>query len=449
MQLQIVFYHTQDVTLSGATGVGGWPAFFETQTLAGVVNASQNFFPQASVVLWGSSHDLVMENEFTSTASVPNPYQPCGNVCSAVYCYGCVAPDELLLYGGTANTVWGNTFRDPAQRDGAFYAGLAEAESGDLIYNNNFSVDNPTVYLPYDIYTDACPDGYAGDCGPAGPFLYSDRWNVTPEGSGLFSGYVNGFSLYGNVLGPACLTQGGNFWSTYGDPLNPIATLPFVNVYNYSEDAALFPAHTSPSQASIRGGGDGAPLTLGACDFAFHEHLRIHESGLPKGTGWSVRFQGGDLLRSKSRALTVAIVAGYVDYAILPPVGYGVARVTGPHATTQSEAFLPDRRSVSLAVKFGVLETLTFTEVLNAHWTGLPSGTEWSVALTASGSGGPVAQTNSTTGTALSFVVPRGAAYSFVVSYPAGYKGSGTHGHLSVPSHALVKAVRFRPEGHV
>ncbi|HYA10673.1 MAG TPA: thermopsin family protease, partial [Thermoplasmata archaeon] len=202
--LQIELVSTEHVTLAHDARVGGWPAMFETQTLAGVVNASQNVFPQASVMIWNSSHDLVMDNSFVPTPSVPTPQQLCEGSCPPITCNGCVPLDGLLLYGGAANTVWGNTFRDPVAEGGTSpygtFAGLAEAESGDLVYNNNFSVDNPTVYLPFDIYTDACPDGYAGGCGPLVPPVYNDTWNVSSQPAKDVSDTVNGFALSGNIL---------------------------------------------------------------------------------------------------------------------------------------------------------------------------------------------------------------------------------------------------------
>ncbi len=444
LDLQIQFYDTEHVTLANASDIGGWAPMYETETLAGLVNASENLFPQASVMIWDSSNDLVAGNRFVPSPNVPSG-GACFGVCPLVYCYACMTPDALLLYGGSQNTVWGNTFQSPKYIDGeplASYAGLAEAESHDLIFNNNFSIDNPTVYLPFDIYTDACPDGYAGQCGPLVPPVYADAWNVTAQPATDVAATVNGVALSGNVLGPGCPTQGGNYWNDYGNALNPTGTT-MVNVYNYSEIVGLLPPGSSPIQPSIRTGGDAAPLTLAACAVGPHDRVAFHATGLPSGAHWSVRFPGGDFAVSSSSTISVPTVPGTLRYALGAPAGYGVAKLSGPHHPTQTSAEISGR--TTLTVKLGALELLTFAEVTKARWPGLPGGSSWSVTLTATASGGPSSQSASTTGTALSFVVPKGASYHFVVNVPSGYRASPARGTETVPGHSATKKVKFRP----
>jgi thermopsin len=266
--LQIEFVSAHHVTLANDPFVGGWPAMYELETLAGLLDAAENPFPTANVVLWNSSDNLVMSNTFVPAWLAP-AYEPkCGGICPAVYCFVCVSPDALLLYGGTNNTIWGNTFRDPSPPPSApheEYAGLAEAESGDLIFNNIFLVDNPTVFLPFDIYNNSCPDGYAGDCAPPLPPTYADTWNVTNQSANDVAATVNGFALSGNVLGPGCGNQGGNYWQDYGTPSNKYATLPFVNAFDYTALLTALPPGTSSTQNSIRIGGDYAPLNRSTC----------------------------------------------------------------------------------------------------------------------------------------------------------------------------------------
>jgi ABC-type dipeptide/oligopeptide/nickel transport system permease subunit len=266
--LQVELVSAHHVTLSNDTESGGWPAMYEIGTLAGKVDPAENPFPQANVMIWNSTENLVKSNTFVPAWLVP-PQRgpPCVGVCPAVTCSGCASPDGLLLYGGRDNTVWGNTFRDayaPVGSPYQVYAGLAEAESGDLIFNNNFSVDNPTVLLPFDIYNNSCPDGYAGDCAPPIPPTYLDSWNVSLQSSSAVAARVNGFALSGNILGADCPTQGGNYWQTYGDSWNPIGQLPFVNVYGYAELTRALPPGSPIYQSSIRLGGDYAPLARSA-----------------------------------------------------------------------------------------------------------------------------------------------------------------------------------------
>ncbi len=441
--LQLQFVQTEHVTLSGDAAGGGWPGFLETITLAGVVPASQNFFPEADVMFWNSSSDLVEDNAF-----VPSPLPPSSGGCVVggcppYLCYSCSALAGLLLYGGTNNTVWGNTFKDPAPQAGlasTSYAGLAEAESGDLIYNNNFSVDNPVLYLPYDVFQDACPIGYAGSCGPLTPTAYADSWNVTPQPADQVSAIVNGQALSGSVLGPACSQQGGNFWQNYGGTLNPTGQLPYVDRYNYTEDAALLPPGAT-LQNGIEVGGDAAPIAPGSC--AGSLTLRLHATGLPKGSAWSAGFAGG-LLRSSTTAwINLTVDPGVVRYTFTGPVGYAAAVVTGKGAPTFSSANLS--ASTELTVRFGVPELVTFNETRSTAWPGLPAGTLWGVTLSAAAAGDAPGAVLTTQGSSVSFTLVHGAAYRYVIDRPSNVSASPTHGSLTVPARAKQLPVRFRP----
>jgi len=278
--LQLEFMSVKHVTISHANIVGGWPALFEVETVVGAVDPTQNFFPQANVMFWDSTDNLVMSSTFVPTINPPFPGYGTPWVCFG----SCISPDALLFYGGYHNTIWGNTFHDPTvpALGDAFstWAGLAMAESGDLIYNNNFSIDNPVVYLPFDMYRDACPDAYAGQCGPLIPPAYHDRWNVPLQPASKVSESVNGFKLSGNVLGPAYPTQGGNFWSDFGNALNPTGQLPFVNVFNYSDyvGAGVLPPSTPTVHKGILVGGDYHPLVR---DPVAQSRIPLLNGGLP------------------------------------------------------------------------------------------------------------------------------------------------------------------------
>ncbi|MGP8158079.1 MAG: thermopsin family protease, partial [Thermoplasmata archaeon] len=62
--LQIELVSAHHITLANDPFVGGWPAMYELETLAGLLDAAENPFPTANVVLWNSSDNLVMSNTF-------------------------------------------------------------------------------------------------------------------------------------------------------------------------------------------------------------------------------------------------------------------------------------------------------------------------------------------------------------------------------------------------
>ncbi len=270
--LNLQFFETRHVTLSNAAAIGGWSAQEEISFYI-TVPASQNPVPAANVYVWNSTDDLIMGNTFVAAKPLA----------------GDVSPDGLVLYGGTDNVVWGNTFRDPPGIAlGRSYAGLGEAESGDLIFNNNFSVDNPIVLLPYNFpnVADCLPQCEERNLSNTGFYEYPhDTWNVPPEPASEVARRVNGFALTGNVLGPGYTvvggpdapTQGGNFYWNFGDAPNNRTTIPYVARFYYSDWSNIYPlgcgtiqapgapCGTAPAVAGayedgIVSGGDYAPI---------------------------------------------------------------------------------------------------------------------------------------------------------------------------------------------
>jgi thermopsin len=271
--LNFQFYRTSNVTLSNASAIRGWPAQEEIGFYVDVP-ASQNPAPQGDVYVWDSNHDLIMSNEFVAERSYS----------------GFVSPDALVLYGGTSNTVWGNTFADPIGAVlGRTYAGIGLAESGDLIYNNNFSVDNPVVYLPFNFpnVADCLPQCFEPDLNDSAFYnLPHDAWNVPVQPASHVSRTVNGFALSGNILGagytvagagPNSSAQGGNFYWNFAAPPNNRSTVPYVDRFLYTDWSEIYPlgcgtiqlpgapCGTAPAivgsyENGIQFGGDFAPI---------------------------------------------------------------------------------------------------------------------------------------------------------------------------------------------
>jgi thermopsin len=310
--LGLEFFETSHLTLAHDTDVQGWPAWGEISFYFSVP-ASQNPMPQAEVFVWNSTHDLIASNRFVGTTSFGNP------------------PDALVLYGGTDNVVWDNTFtnaRGASLSTRGQYAGLGLGEGGDLIYNNNFSVDNPVVYLPYNWPNVAdCLPQSLGPCAnnaTGNGWYYNDQanvvgniWNVTPQPAGKVSDVVNGFKLTGNVLGPGVATQGGNYYWNYGTGPNGYWRMPYVSRFYYSDWSYIFPLGCGSIQAPGAPCGTPPPL-VGAYengiqvrgDYApYGPSVVFTESGLAKGSTWSVTIHGLQI-GSTSTTITVELPYG-------------------------------------------------------------------------------------------------------------------------------------------
>ena len=428
--LPIALYDTSNATIRNAAAIGGWPAMFPIIMVQQVPSA-QNPFPQADAIVWNSHHDLLMSDHFI--AVLADNDQTCVGTCPQYSCAGsCESPDALMLYGGSENTVWGNDFEDPPGAPllaggNATFAGLAEAENGDLLYNNNFSIDNPVMFMAYDPYNDSCPASYAGLCLPLFQPHYSDTWNVSNQSASNVAETVNGFPLSGNVLGPRYADQGGNYWWNWGDALNPFSTLPYVNEFDYTDYQTMLPPGSAEVEASIPVGGDFVPLRLS--DYGAPGYVvQFSESGLAPNTPWSVSL-GSTRVNSTTPMIQFTLPNGTYDFTIDPVPGYSIVAPSQLNVTVNGTMVL-------VPVSFLPLPTVsvTFAE------SGLPSGTGWSVVL------------NSTTmnSSAATIVFPGFSAgtYNFTIAPAAGYDPSPAASQVTVSTTNVTVNVSFsRPAG--
>jgi thermopsin len=351
--LNIQFFETSHVTLSHAQQIRGWPELAEISFYVNVP-ASQNPDPPADVYVWNSTDDLIMSNNFVATAPES----------------GYVSPDQLVLYGGSNNVVWGNTFRDPPNvKLGASYAGIGEDEGGDLIYNNNFSIDNPVVYLPYNYpnVADCLPQSLGGcannETGNGWYYnLFSNTWNITPQSASKVVETVNGFPLSGNVLGSFYPTQGGNYYWNYGKSPNNYTTNPYVSRFLYTDWSLIYPlgcgsiqaqgapcgsqpAKVASYQNGMHLGGDYAPLLLA---------LNLQEVGLVSGTNWTASLNGQNISTTASSITWASLETGKYNYTIGKVLGYtaspssGQITLNGPVSTPIRITFTPESSTVSI-----------------------------------------------------------------------------------------------------
>jgi thermopsin len=250
--LQLEFYNTTDVALADNALITGWFIAYAPY--------------MSNVLFWNSSHALVAGNTFG------------------------VQSTGLILFGGSNNTIWGNTF-DAASTtatqpfdvlNSQFQNGLQLYEDHDLVYNNVFDTPLTAVTPPFNFYSGAFT-------------IYADSWNVAKQAATDVR-VVDGFALSGNILGGT--HEGGNFWQNYGTPADPYGVLPYDN------------------GGYILVGGDHFPLTPSPL-----YRIVFRETGLPNGTAWSVDLNGYNQSSSASSMLfwepngtyayTVGGVAGF------------------------------------------------------------------------------------------------------------------------------------------
>lgn len=299
--LQLELYNATNVSLLNTTGITGWAT----------ANADL-YFPLANLVLWNSSDILVAGDAFISMGA------------------------SVIVYGGNAETFWGNSFGPdplplgPAFFDFPFASGLTLFASGDLVADNYFaaSLPVPASTPSYDLYS-------------GGPAVYADRWNVTPSPAATVR-VVNGVPLSGNILGGP--EEGGNYWWGYGLPASPYGALPYTD------------------GGSISVGGDFAPLTPPLYRVTFSA------SGLPTGTPWSVVLNR-TTVSSGTSSVSFLDPSGLYGFLVLSAAGLAVRPGSGVVAVTTAD------------VRVNLTFVSTFTYAERFVEVGLPANTPWQVEV--------------------------------------------------------------------
>jgi len=245
---------------------------------------------------------------------------------------------------------------------------------------------------------------------------------------------TNGAIAYSSVTGYIYVPNGGSGnVSVILGSTNSIAGS--INVGDQPDAIAVDPDNSTPVYVANEGSSNVDVLILTEVTFT--------ATGLPSGSSWSVSLGSPPVVRSdvtvRSKGTILALVqSGLIDYTISGPAGYAVSKVTGPLQPTQSSANASGSK-ITLAVKFGHVETLTFSE------TGLPPDSPWGVSLrSALHHGGPAGQSNSTTGSSVGFTIVQGSWKFVVTGNPTTYGAKPGHGTLTVPDHALTKNLKFK-----
>jgi YVTN family beta-propeller protein len=182
--------------------------------------------------------------------------------------------------------------------------------------------------------------------------------------------------------------------------------------------------------------------------------VTFKETGLLPGLNWSVT-SGGTTHNNTTAAVknplastgTVTFLEanGSINFTFLAPHGYGVAKVSGVRKPTYSTGTVLG--STTVDVTFGALQSVTFSQKIVSTGLAPPAVGTWNVTLTPrSAAENPEVLTNSSTGTTIGFVLPKGAAYTFVITRPSDFIVTPVKGSLTVGAVALTKKVTFRPE---
>jgi YVTN family beta-propeller protein len=124
--------------------------------------------------------------------------------------------------------------------------------------------------------------------------------------------------------------------------------------------------------------------TVGASGGGGGNAVTFRESGLPRGSSWSVTLNGTPE-SSTTATIVFHVPAGHYSLSMGSPAGYGLAHLGGPGVPTQGSVNISGPSLFTAS--FGKLETLSFEE------TGLPSHSSWNVSIRSDWAhGGPASQ---------------------------------------------------------
>ena len=395
--LQIVAYDSEYLQVLGGTIGGWWPAasfFGPSQSMASLQfwNVSDSLISGVSfdvggmgVFLYGGSYNTLFGNTFTTfVPSSPNPYAT-----TAAY-YGAV---------GVVDTDWG---------DASLYGADAydTCDVCDVVFNNIFDTEITATSLYTDPYTGLAPNQY--------PYGFSQAYNGP---------YTPGVT---NILGGDYI--GGNYWWDYGLYYNPYNDVPYVG-YNPLPllEFGDPPAYICESIVYLcdYGGGDFYPLTPTPI-----YSVTFEEVGLPLGTVWGV----GTPVDGSASPLG-DLESGMVYNETAAP---GTVTLAGPVGTYD---YIPYSANTNFAAADGTFTVVNGTPVVTIDFeaaytltvtaTGLPSGAEWSVEVT------NAETSNSTEGNTSSLVV-----YSLLPGSYLWYVETSAPGYLSIPGIGSVSIAR-------
>ena len=185
--------------------------------------------------------------------------------------------------------------------------------------------------------------------------------------------------------------------------------------------------------------------------------VTFKELKLPAGAHWGVNSTYGfpndtTVAAGKGTAGSVTISSvpnGPFSFQIVPPTGYGVAKIMGPGSPNQTSANIA--ASTTFKVLFGQLQSYQFAQSLTVGkgklhmYTGAPWLVYINTSLPHGGDPNHYVVNGAGTYTPAPLFLPKGGHYKFtVVGFPSIYKALPSHGGFGVPAKAMQKLIKFK-----
>ena len=182
-----------------------------------------------------------------------------------------------------------------------------------------------------------------------------------------------------------------------------------------------YTANPSSSSVKVNGAAASQSITFTPSTSATYA-VTFSQSGLPSGTTWSVTLNGS----MKSGTGSIVFTEPNGTYS------FNVGVVSGYTASPISGSFTVSGVAVSKAITFTALPPGQYSLVFSE--TGLPSGTNWSVAVGTT--------THTSTGSTISFTEANGT-YSYTVGAVTGFTATPSSGSVTVNGAAKTVSIAF------
>ena len=218
--------------------------------------------------------------------------------------------------------------------------------------------------------------------------------------------------------------------STLSSTTNTIAFTEPNGTYTYTVGAvAGYTSSPSSGPVTVKGANVTQPITFTKSSTGpAHYTVTFIESGLPRGTSWSVTFNGTMGTSNTSSLVFSNVLNNTTGYP------FTVGTVSGYSANPTSGSVVVNGANVTKAITFTAIPpgqySLSFTE------TSLPTGTNWSVTVGTT--------THSSTGSTVTFTEPNGT-YTYTVGAVVGYTVSPSSGSVTVNGASQSIPITFTP----
>ncbi|MCL4451583.1 MAG: thermopsin [Candidatus Thermoplasmatota archaeon] len=334
-----------------------------------------------SMMIWNSTNLLITQNIIGSTGIGMLVYNSPYQMANITINGNIFAGYNVIHFRSETESIAQQLQFDRSFNDGTEQFGLQMYSSGNLIYGNNFTTQNPVYSPEYNFY-----------CGS--PAIYKDSWNSTTTGnqywnynletpfneSGMIASgkdyFPDSYVIGDNVTFKTGLSQQTNISiGVCGLIAQGTNEITIYKLFKNDTKYSYFAEYGDPAAGSSSFTPNSSNFVVNLSSAKLLNSITFEEQGLPSGTSWSVTLNG-TTLTSTSYSITFNESSGTYDYMVATSdVSYVATTQFGSVSVTQE---------TYVGVDFLPAYKVAFNE------TGLPASSPWYVNISGMPASGPI-----------------------------------------------------------